>query len=191
MIEQWKDIEDYEGKYEVSNLGRVRSLSRMVQYRSKFGKECSRTQKGRLTAINDNGNGYKTVTLWKNNKGTTMYIHRLVANAFIENPDNLDTVNHIDFDKSNNDLINLEWCSLQENIEHSVSNGRYDHRGGVGVRVVYNNGHEEEYDSITSTSKGIGAHRDTIYLYWSKGHSPLIEELGIQHIIREQTNRRG
>ena len=107
MREEWRDIKGYEGKYMVSNLGRVKSLNY-----SNTGKE------GILNA-RDNGKGYLRVILWKDGKDKKYRINRLVAQAFIPNPDNLPEVNHKDEDKTNNRVDNLEWCSRQYNIEYS------------------------------------------------------------------------
>ena len=107
--EIWKDIEGYEGKYMVSNLGRVKSLN----YR--------RTGKEKIMKGYDNGYGYLRVLLHKDGKVKNCRIHRLVAQAFLENPQNLPEVNHKDEDKTNNRVDNLEWCSRQYN---NTYNGR-------------------------------------------------------------------
>ena len=109
MQETWKDIEGYEGMYQVSNLGRVKSLKRK-----------SVTQEKIIKGTN-NGNGYTRVSL--NNK--LHYVHRLVADAFIPKIEGKDFVNHKDEVKSNNNVDNLEWCTNQENINHSVAKLRH------------------------------------------------------------------
>ena len=107
MQEIWKDIKDFEGMYQVSNLGRVRSIDRF--------DSMGRLHKGDIKAISDNGKGYKVVRMYKDNKSKFGYIHRLVATAFIENPDNKPEVHHIDSDRSNNKLENLQWVTSKEN----------------------------------------------------------------------------
>lgn len=110
MTEIWKDIDGYEGIYQVSNLGRVRSLDRKVYNYMK---------KGRVLKPRDNGHHYQYVSL--SNGGITdkhCYIHILVAKTFIENPNEYEQVNHKDFDKTNNSVDNLEWVSRSQNIEH-------------------------------------------------------------------------
>lgn len=114
MKEIWKDIENFD-KYQVSNQGRVRSKERIVNGRKR--KETilkpSLNKKGYLqVSIIDNENNYKT-----------RKVHRLVALAFIPNPKNLAQVNHIDGNKSNNKVENLEWCSNLENMRHSYKIG--------------------------------------------------------------------
>ena len=106
-MEEWRDIKGYEGKYMVSNLGRVKSLNY-----NKTGKE------GILKGV-DNGDGYLVVELSKDGKGKTCRINRLIAQAFIPNPDNLPEVNHKNEDKTDNRVENLEWCTKQYNIEYS------------------------------------------------------------------------
>ena len=103
-METWKSIARYEGLYEVSNLGRVRSL--------KFGKT-------KILKPADNGGGYLYVQLCKDGIRKNMFVHRLVASAFMPNPQNLDTVNHKDEDKHNNNVSNLEWMSRTDNIAYS------------------------------------------------------------------------
>ena len=107
MQEIWKDIENFEGMYQVSNFGRVRSVDRF--------DSIGRLQKGNIKAIRDNGHGYKVVQMYKDNKPKIGYIHRLVATAFLENPDNKPEVHHIDSDRSNNKLENLQWVTSKEN----------------------------------------------------------------------------
>lgn len=106
MKEEYRDIEGYEGLYEVSNLGNVNSLN---YYRS--GKE------KKLKPIKDN-NGYLYVCLCKEREHIKYGIHRLVAEAFISNPDNLPQVNHKDEDKTNNKVDNLEWCTAKYNSNY-------------------------------------------------------------------------
>lgn len=117
MIEEiWKDIKGYEGLYQVSNIGRVKSLKR---HRRGSGKELVCVNE-KIKALQDNGHGYMTTTLYQNNKGQVVYIHRLVAVAFISNPNNLPCVNHINEDKSNNSASNLEWCSYEYNNNYGT-----------------------------------------------------------------------
>ena len=107
MTEIFKDIPYYDGMYQISNLGRVYSK-----------------KSNRFLAIKDNGRGYQQVQLWKNNKGKHEYIHRLVALAFIPNPDNLPQVNHKDEDKLNNCVDNLEWCDCKYNNNYGTARER-------------------------------------------------------------------
>ena len=108
MQEIWKDIEGYEGLYQVSNKGRVKSLSRLVV---RVGKPNYITKEKILKCSELKGTGYPAVSLGSNNNFKSMLVHRLVAQAFIPNPDNLPEINHIDNNKNNNHVNNLEWCN--------------------------------------------------------------------------------
>lgn len=126
MNEIWKDIKGYEGQYQVSNLGRVKSLDRYVPcnrgvtlLKSQIMKPMERK-------------GYLRVSLSKDNKDTAFSIHRLVADAFVDNPDNKPQVNHIDGNKQNNIASNLEWCTNGENQLHAYKTGLHKVLGKGG-----------------------------------------------------------
>lgn len=119
MVEEWKDIEGYEGLYQVSNLGRIKSLSRRV----KCGNGYIDTKEIILTPSKDTS-GYLIVRLYKNGKGKTYKCHRLAAIAFIPNPNNLPQINHKDEDKENPRIENLEWCSNKYNCNYGTHNKR-------------------------------------------------------------------
>ena len=112
MKEIWKDIEGYEGLYQVSNFGRVKSLDRYVlrNGNSLFVKGIVLSQL--------NNRGYLTVRLCNSGKYKNYFVHRLVACAFVENLNNYTEVNHIDEDKHNNDFRNLEWCDRKYNVNY-------------------------------------------------------------------------
>ena len=112
--EEWKDIKDYEGLYQVSNLGNVKALDRVIKDSTR-----ERTQhiKSHILKPTDNGRGYQIVSLNKNGR-KNKYVHRLVAEAFIDNPENKKEVNHKDLNKKNNCVDNLEWINQKENKEH-------------------------------------------------------------------------
>lgn len=112
--ETWRAIFDYDGLYEISNFGRVRSLDRVVLHKN--GKR--QPVAGRILVPVQLG-GYHIVTLCKQGQFTAKSVHRLVAEAFIPNLDNKPHVNHIDGDKQNNHVSNLEWCTARENNEHA------------------------------------------------------------------------
>ena len=101
-MEIWKPIAEYEDLYEVSNYGRIRSL-------------CGRYGENKILKQCIGSKGYKLVTLCRKGKQKTVNVHRLVALAFVPNPDSLPCVNHIDEDKNNNNASNLEWCSYYYN----------------------------------------------------------------------------
>ena len=132
MEEIWKPIVGYEGYYEVSNLGRVRSIDRFVI--DKTGRR--QFKKGTLLNYRPDRQGYCIVSLSINRKYKTKCVHTLVADAFIPNPDNLPQVNHKDEVKSNNCVDNLEWCTAKYNanygnrnkkvIETNIKNGNWN-----------------------------------------------------------------
>ena len=105
-VETFVKIEGFE-KYEVSNLGKVRNI-----------------KSGRVLKTSLNNNGYLRLFLCENNKRKHLYLHRIIATAFIDNPDGNPCVNHIDENKLNNDLSNLEWCTERENAIHGTRTKR-------------------------------------------------------------------
>ena len=116
MLEIWRtavyDGEVYEGLYKVSNFGRILSLN------------YHQTGKADLMTPSKVGTGYLRVQLWKNKEYKTCLVHRLVAETFLPNPENLPQVNHIDEDKTNNRVDNLEWKSHRDNCNHGTRNER-------------------------------------------------------------------
>lgn len=118
--EIWKDIPGYEGYYQVSNLGRVKSLDRIVPHPR---YKCGQFWKGRISTIKIDRYGYPCITLNKKSHIKTITIHRLVAKSFISNPENKPQVNHIDGNKLNNKVNNLEWCTSKQNTIHAWKTG--------------------------------------------------------------------
>lgn len=114
-METWKPIKDYEGLYEISDCGRVKSLDRW--------DSLNRLKIGKILNCCDNGSGYMIVNLKAFGKQNIKTIHRLVAEAFIPNPNNLPCVNHKDGNKQNNNVDNLEWCTHSENMKHAFRTG--------------------------------------------------------------------
>lgn len=123
MQEVWKPVKGYEGYYKVSNFGRVKSLDRYVKH-SRNPKH-KYLKRGALCSLNDNGNGYLQVHLYQGGKSSrrVRYIHRLVADAFIPNIKNKPQVNHINGDKADNFVDNLEWVTSKENNNHAEHTG--------------------------------------------------------------------
>lgn len=129
--EIWKDVCD---GYKVSNYGRVLSLAKTTIRGRKYDKILSASKKD---------NGYYTVSINGNNE----YVHRLVAKAFIDNPNNLNEINHKDEDKSNNRVDNLEWCTKSYNVSYSKSIKIYN-----GTETIYNSVSEAAIKNNISAS---------------------------------------
>lgn len=132
MEEVWKDIPNYEGLYQVSNLGRVRGLDRMTQ--------CKNIPpffiKGVELVLSKCAGGYFYCHLSKNNKKKSYSVHRLVATTFIPNPNHYRDVNHKNGDKSDNRVSNLEWLTHKENIWHAIKNGMITPQKNNSKRVI-------------------------------------------------------
>ena len=126
--EVWKDVVGYEGLYEVSNKGNVFSVER----RDSRGKRSG----GRMMKLRYDKDGYSQVSLCKNGKSKTKKVHRLVAGAFLPNPNGLPQVNHRDEVKDNNNVENLEWCDSKYNNNHGTRNERVTQARSRKVRAV-------------------------------------------------------
>ncbi|UUW40520.1 homing endonuclease [Enterococcus phage vB_Efm_LG62] len=145
MKELWKDIKGYEGLYQVSNLGRVKRLK---------GKYISTE---RILKPTKHTTGYLRVKLCKNNVRFNKKIHRLVAEAFIPNPENKPQVNHIDEDKTNNIISNLEWMTAKENINHGTHNERVSKTMGIPIIAINCiTGESKEFHGITECARQLG-----------------------------------
>lgn len=146
--EKWKEINGYEGLYQVSNLGRIKSLTKTVT----CGKGTTIIEEKILKFRNCDG--YNRVHLMKDKKETNIYVHRLVAQAFIPNNNNYPIVNHKDEDKTNNKVENLEWCTYKYNVNYGTANKR---------RGEKFKGHEVKKETRNKISKALmGIKRENI-----------------------------
>ena len=127
LIEIWKPVVGYEELYEVSNLGNVRSFDRIIN--RPIG---AYLKKGRVLRAGKSRNGYLTVRLVGNEGTSTINVHRLVAQAFLDNPNGYNEVNHLDEDKTNNKANNLEWCTHKYNMNYGTRNKRISSRRNGG-----------------------------------------------------------
>lgn len=125
MEEEWRAVEGYEGIYEVSNFGNVRSLERETSKKNSNNKYTLKAKRLKLCA---NSDGYFNVRPHKNGRAKTVKVHRLVAKAFIPNPEGKLNVNHIDGNKTNNHVENLEWATHSENTKHAYNIGLMKYR---------------------------------------------------------------
>ena len=123
-MEIWKDIEGFEGYYQVSNLGRVKSVERYVNHPSGGLKKL----KSKIMTKYISKQGYHTVTL-RNLGRKVAKVHRLVCNAFLDNPLKKENVNHKNGIKTDNRVENLEWCTQLENVNHAIKTNLFDNKG--------------------------------------------------------------
>lgn len=160
MKEIWKPIKGYEGWYEVSNLGRVRSLDRIVTYSD--GKNYS--LKGKMLKMHYCGSGYLQFILHKNGKTEHKYPHRLVAETFLPNPNNLPEVNHKDENKTNNCVDNLEWCDSKYNKNYGTAIQRMAEKKSKTVLKIDINTNEviEEYPSAMEAARKLNIYQGNI-----------------------------
>lgn len=125
MIERWLPVSGFETRYEISNFGRVRSVERIVRQRYPSGVMSNRRVRSKILALNTWGAQYPGITLrYEDGSGVRAMVHRLVAEAFIPNPDGCEVVNHLDCDPFNCREDNLEWCNTSRNVSHSYETGR-------------------------------------------------------------------
>lgn len=154
MEEIWKDIKDYAGLYQVSNFGRVKSLGSIVKCRNGG----LRKVKGRILKHALDRDGYCIVILYKDTKPVCKKIHRLVTEAFLDNPNNYPQVNHINCIKTDNNVSNLEWCTISENSKHAHKSGRFDNikhlKGIESPHAVFTENEIIEIRNLKSKLKG-------------------------------------
>lgn len=182
--EIWAPIANYEGYYEISNLGNVKSCERTRK--GKHNTTCVVREK--LKTPCPDQDGYLVVTLYKDSANETVRVHRLVAQAFIANPENKPQVNHIDGDKRNNIVNNLEWVTNIENIRHSIAKGLRDYSKiveksrQVNCKPVICVETGYKYASIQSLITELGISYDTFHTFidsntdWNGYHYKYIKE---------------
>lgn len=143
--EVWKDIIGYEGVYQVSSHGRIRSLDRYVGHRFFPGK---------IFSPNPNRYGYVRVQLTNNGETKSFAVHRLVAAAFLDNPNGFPQINHKDENKSNNHVDNLEWCTAEYNINYGHRTEKMSHSNHFNAKLT-----QEDVDKIRMEyKKGVRGH---------------------------------
>ena len=118
----WKDVVGYEGRYKVSSDGGVRSIGRYKEAGNQF-KKFNYWVIGKELRLSQDKDGYKVVSLGKDGERVTKKVHRLVSEAFIPNHESYPAVNHLDSDRANNSLCNLEWCTNKMNSAHASKSG--------------------------------------------------------------------
>ena len=149
MEEIWKDIEGYEGYYEVSNLGRVRSIERRLNDDRIYG--------GRILSQKQARNGYMQVHVSKDGIGKYLLVHRLVGMAFVPGYFNGAAINHKDENKQNNRADNLEWCSPSYNSKYGHRNDTMIEQRKIGVVMMNTDGTSlQEFPSLQAAARAIG-----------------------------------
>ena len=160
-MEEWRPVVGYEGLYEVSNMGRVKSLERTARCGLNGG--CYRTVPERILKLNKDSNGYLQVNLCKDGKRKNCLVHGIVAQAFLENPMGYTEVNHIDEDKTNNCMDNLEWCSRSYNLTYN------DRAKKVGKKF---RGRKQTEEQIKKKSKPVfSVNKESGLIMWWKSAS--------------------
>lgn len=161
MNEKWKDIKGYEGLYQVSDLGRIRSCARTVKKQWFLKHIRERILKQGV----DRKSGYCNVSLRKDGKYNTIRVHRIVAEAFVENPHHYNIVNHKDCNPGNNNASNLEWCTQRYNICYGDAVEKRAAQIRKPVRVFKADGAIlGEFDCADSAALAMGLKcRDTVY----------------------------
>ena len=158
-MEIWKNIKGYEGLYQVSDQGRVKSLERIII--KKDGRKF--TVKERVLRPGATKDGYLIVALHAGDKQKTLTVHRLVCQAFHKNPENKPCVNHIDENKTNNAANNLEWCTYEENNNHGTHNERMAKTQSKPVAQYTRDGElVKVWASVSEAGRRAGFDRGTI-----------------------------
>lgn len=183
MEEIWKDIEGYEGYYQISNLGNVKSLERTIKNSGTYSGYYK--VKERILKIEENKHryGYYEISLKKNGKEKRFKVHRLVAHAFINNPDNKPEVNHIDGNKSNNCVSNLEWATSKENKEHAWNTGLIN--SNHKKRPIKCNENNQCFESVVQASIELNCNRRNIFRVL-KGELLSTKNMTFSYITQEE-----
>jgi hypothetical protein len=159
LVEEWKDVKGFEGLYQISNMGRVKSLARYKKNnrgsRSLIGETILKQSK--------NNRGYCRIYLCKDAHKKAFSVHRLVADAFVPNPNNFTEVNHKDEDKQNNCADNLEWCDSNYNINYGTHNKRISLTKGCVVQAFDKYGNfVMEFHSMSEAGRKTGIPQQNI-----------------------------
>lgn len=153
---EWRDVPGWEGLYEVSSDGRVRSCKDRLDYRCNYKEK-------KLTLV---GGRYLYVGLYDSPRKELVAVHRLVGKAFIDNPNNKPEINHINGIRTDNRVENLEWVTREENEEHARKTGLHDeevlHRSKAVISVNLITGEKTEYPSANAAARSIGIDQGTV-----------------------------
>lgn len=172
-MEIWKPVVGYETFYEVSNLGRVMRLDKIITAKSRWGGFRKFFVKGKILKGSNYGNNYRFIMLCKNGTTKAEMIHRIVATAFIPNIGNKPQVNHIDGNKQNNRVDNLEWVTRSENMIHAAQIGLVKNKGGENPYArsvtLVKDGHSLYFETQREAANHISAKEVTLAAYRKLG----------------------
>ena len=170
MQEIWKDIPIYKGTYQASNLGNIRSLYRTITYKTNDGNVHHKFCKGKLLKQRISNTGYFRTPINFNGFKRDISTHRLIAITFLENPNNFPQVNHIDGNRLNNKVENLEWVSMSENVIHAYKTGlNYGLRDELSphkkavIQLDKYGKFIKRWCSATQAARELGCHKQGIY----------------------------
>lgn len=164
-MEIWKDIIEYEGLYQISNLSSVKSLERYYFIGKGQNKTSKITVEEKLLEIFQYENGYTYACLSKESKVKKFKIHRLIAIHFIPNPNNYDQINHINAIRNDNRIENLEWCTHSHNMKHKFKMGNQSNSGGNNASAisVINTKTGQIFGTIMEAADSVSMSRDSLY----------------------------
>ena len=171
----WKDIKDYEDLYQISDTGLIRHKDSKIKRKSKLGKVFYYNKKGKILSPGTTLNGYNFINLSKNNHIKHYDIHRLVAQAFIDNQNNYPEVNHKDGNKQNNCVDNLEWCDRGYNLKHALNLGLVNSQCKIRRKVWIKKGNEIlEFTNMTECCSYFGFTKCWLGNYLRKNGNPCL-----------------
>ena len=174
-MEKWKQIEGYEGYYEVSNFGRIRSVGRWIQKQHPSGKTMDQYMQPRIRKLNKQNKGFSKLGLSKDGVTKNFLVHRLVAIAFIPKAEGKPDVDHIDFNKENNCVENLCWTEDHENNKKLFDAGRTKNTFTSNGKIKDENGNV--YNSMLDCAKALDLRYNSVWsnvnglCFQAKGHT--------------------
>lgn len=162
MKEIWKDIPGYEGYYQASNFGRVKSMERISIRNNGHSEHSVYRTKEKIKKVQKQSRGYSQVVLYKDGVAKTIRLNTLIARMFVPNPEEKPYVNHIDGNKDNNRADNLEWVTAKENTAHAYRTGLLVHYTKTVLQIDDNCNVVNEYSSLKEAAESVHGSRGNI-----------------------------